>query len=369
MNLNSMSLTIPEHIRSLKPYIPGKPIDELEREYGIRDSIKLASNENPLGPSPLAVAAIRSALDGLHRYPDDGGHELVHRLAAHLSLDPDAIVLGNGSDEVLTMLARAFLRPGDMAIIPQPSFLMYELVVRWAGAECRFVPLKNMTIDLEAMLAQVTDRCRMVFLCNPNNPTGTVVSREAFDAFLEKIPADLVVVLDEAYGEFVRVDDCPRGIEYVHGDRAVVTLRTFSKVYGLAGLRIGYGLMAPETADMLHRVRIPFNVSIPAQAAAVAALDDTDFMDKTRQLVRDGLAFLTRALDDLGFRYFPTQANFFLIDVETSADDIYEQLLRQGVIVRSMSAYGYPRYIRVNVGLPEENDRFIRSLDKIRSNG
>lgn len=367
MNLKPMSLTVPEHIRSLKAYIPGKPIEALEREYGIRDSIKLASNENPLGPSPLAMDAIRSGLDNMHRYPDDGGHELIHRLATQLSLNPEAIVLGNGSDEVLTMLARAFLRPGDLAIIPQPSFLMYELVVRWAGAECRFVPLRNMTIDLEAMLAQVTDDCRMVFLCNPNNPTGTVVSRKAFEKFLERIPSDLVVVVDEAYGEFVRSDDCPRGIEYIGGNRAVVTLRTFSKIYGLAGLRIGYGLMAPDIAAILHRVRIPFNVSIPAQAGAAAALDDTEFIDKTQRLIRDGLDYLTRAMDDLGFRYFPTQANFFLIDVVTSADDIYEQLLRQGVIVRSMSAYGYPQYIRVNVGLPEENERLVQSLAKIQS--
>ena len=364
-----MSLIVPEHIRSLKPNNPGQPIEALEREYGIKDSIKLASNENPLGPSPLAMDAIRSGLDNLHRYPDDGGHELVHLLAVRLSLNPEAIVLGNGSDEVLTMLARAFLRPGDMAIIPQPSFLMYEAVVRWAGAECRFVPLRNMTIDLDAMLAQVTTGCRMVFLCNPNNPTGTVVSRKAFDAFLEKIPADLVVVVDEAYGEFVHTKDCPRGIDYIGGDRAVVTLRTFSKVYGLAGLRIGYGLMAPDIAAMLHRVRIPFNVSTIAQAGAIAALDDIVFIDKTRRMIRDGLDYLTRALDDLGFRYFPTQANFFLIDVVKSADDIYEQLLRQGVIVRSMSAYGYPQYIRVNVGLPEENERLVQSLAKIRSYG
>jgi len=365
MPVETISLHVPDNIRSLKPYIPGKPMEELEREYGISDAIKLASNENPLGPSPKAVAAIQTALTGLHRYPDDGGHQLVERLSEHLSLDPSAIVLGNGSDEILTMLARAFLRPGDMAIIPQPSFLMYELVVRWAGAKCAFVPLKDMTVDLASIQSRITDRCRMVFLCNPNNPTGTVVTREDFESFLDSIPPDIVVVLDEAYGEFVSDHHSPRGIDYVDGDRLVVVLRTFSKAYGLAGLRVGYGFMAPEVAAIMHRVRIPFNVNIPAQVAATAALDDTAFLEKTRRLIKAELLYLADALDRLGMRHFPTQANFFLIDVGTLADDIYEKLLRQGVIVRSMAAYGYPHYIRVNIGLPKENKRLIRTLEKI----
>jgi len=364
--LKPIPLTVPEHIRELKPYVPGKPIEELEREYGIHNSIKLASNENPLGPSPMAVAAIHAALSGLHRYPDDGGHHLIDRLAAHLSLAPSAIVLGNGSDEILTMLARAFLGPGDTALIPHPSFLMYELVVRWAGAACEFVPLKDMAVDLASIHENLTNRCRMIFLCNPNNPTGTVMNRDAFESFLNKIPPDLIVVLDEAYGEFVNDPQSPRGIDYIYGDRAVVVLRTFSKAYGLAGLRIGYGCMRPEIAAMLHQVRPPFNVNIPAQVAAAAALDDTEFLEKTRRCVREGLACLTDALDGLGLHYYPTQANFFLIDVGKSADAVYEELLRQGVIVRSMSAYGYPSYIRVTIGLPEENDRFIRALKKIK---
>jgi len=366
---DSFSLPVPEHIRSLKPYVPGKPIEALEREYGIRDSIKLASNENPLGPSPLGVAALQAALNGLHRYPDDGGHHLTAALADRWSVDPAAIVLGNGSDEILTLLARAFLRPGDTAVIPRPSFLMYELVVRWAGAECVFVPLKEMTIDPAALLTAIDDRCRLVFLCNPNNPTGTVITREAFETFLQKIPPGVVVVLDEAYGEFVCDPDSPNGVDYIHGDRPVVVLRTFSKAFGLAGLRIGYGLMPPEVAAVLHQVRPPFNVGIPAQVAATAALGDTAFLEKTRQLTRTGLDDLARAMDRLGLRWFPTEANFFLIDVGMSADAVYDWLLAKGVIVRAMTAYGYPNYIRVSIGLPEENMRLIRALEQILPKG
>ncbi len=369
MPLPPLPFTVPDHIRSLKPYVPGKPIEELEREYRIRNAVKLASNENPLGPSPLAIAAIQKVLAGLHRYPDDSGHHLIHKLADRLSLEPASIVLGNGSDEVLAMLARAFLCPGTTAVIPTPSFLMYELVVRWAGAKCVFVPLREMTIDLAAVQKKITDDCRMVFLCNPNNPTGTTVTLEDFESFLKSIPSDVIVVVDEAYGEFVRDKHCPYGIDYLNSDRPVVTLRTFSKAYGLAGLRIGFGCMHPEIAAVLHQVRPPFNVNIIAQVAAAAALDDTAFLERTRQLIRDGLAYLGGALDRLGMRHFPTQANFFLIDVGMPADDVYEQLLRQGVITRSMSAYGFPRFVRVNIGLPKENERLIRALEKIRSKG
>jgi histidinol-phosphate aminotransferase len=226
-----------------------------------------------------------------------------------------------------------------------------------------------MTIDLASMQKKIIGNCRMIFLCNPNNPTGTTVTRDDFESFLKAIHPDVVVVVDEAYGEFIRDEGCPRGIDYLNSGRAVVTLRTFSKAYGLAGLRIGYGCMHPETAAVLHQVRPPFNVNIPAQVAATAALDDKVFLESTRKLIREGLDYLTGALDRLGMRHFPTQANFFLIDVGMSADDIYEQLLRQGVITRSMSAYGFSRFIRVNIGLPEENEQLIRALEKIRSGG
>ena len=361
-----MKLSVPEYIESIDPYKPGKPLEELEREYGVRDSIKLASNENPLGPSPKAVEAIRTGMESLHRYPDGHGYELVAKLSEKLGVDSENIVLGNGSDDIIAMLTRALLKPGDEAILPQPSFLMYEISVRSVGAVPVVVPLDDsLAIDLDEMLRRVTSRTRMAFLCNPNNPTGTVFSEKQFRAFLSSLPAEVIVVVDEAYIEFVKDRDCARGINYLDADRAVVTLRTFSKAYGLAGLRIGYGVMRETLSSYLHRVRLPFNASSLAQIGAIAALDDEAFLQKTLHLVHEGLKYLFKSLDRLGFRYFPTQSNFFLIDVVQNADDVFEHMLREGVIVRSMTSYGYPNYIRISVGLPGENERFILAFEKV----
>jgi histidinol-phosphate aminotransferase len=361
----SMKLRVPQGIRGIAPYVPGKPIEELEREYGISDSIKLASNENPLGPSPRAVAAVGQALASLHRYPDSAGHDLTRRLAQKLGVIPQNIVLGNGSDEVIGMLARVFLQPGDEVVLPRPSFLMYEIMARAADAVPRPVALRGLTIDLEAVAGAIGPATRMIFLCNPNNPTGTIFKRRDLDRFLERLPEGVVVVLDEAYIEFASDPDCPRGTDYLDSGCALATLRTFSKAYGLAGLRIGYGVMPVEMAALLHRVRQPFNAGTLAQAGALAALDDEPFLDRTRTLVRDGLSALQSALDRLGVRCFPTQSNFFLIDVDTEAERVFEKMLHKGVIVRSMAAYGYPRYIRVNVGLAEENERFLVALKEV----
>lgn len=361
-----MNLTIPDYILAIEPYKPGKPLEELEREYGIGDSVKLASNENPLGPSPKALAAIGEHLKRLHRYPDGGGFALTAKIAAKLGIKADAIVLGNGSDDVIAMLSRALLKPGDEALVPRPSFLMYAISVQCVGARPVFVPLTDaLAIDLEAMRQSVTPRTRLVFLCNPNNPTGTVISAAALESFLRDLPPDITVVLDEAYIEFVRAPNCAAGLELLDCGRPVVILRTFSKTYGLAGLRIGYGIMPPELAAILHRVRQPFNAGSLAQAGAAAALDDDAFLQQTIRLVHSGLDYLFARLDDLGLRYFPTQANFFLIDVRTDADAVFEKLLAEGVIVRSMRSYGYPHYIRVNAGLPAENERFAAALGRV----
>jgi histidinol-phosphate aminotransferase len=361
-----MKLTVPDYIRTIQPYKPGKPLEELEREYGIRDSIKLASNENPLGPSPKAVAAIQKHLANLHRYPDASGHHLIRKLAKMLKVTPEQIVLGNGSDDLIGMLVRTLLEPGDEVLMPQPSFLIYEIMARSVGASPIPVALdSSLSIDLTAMSRSIRPQTRMIFLCNPNNPTGTVIAQPDFQSFLEDLPSHIVTVVDEAYIEFVRNARCARSIDCVNGARPVVTLRTFSKAYGLAGLRIGYGIMSADLAGYLHRVRLPFNVSIPAQVGALAALEDTDFLDKTVALVHEGTEFLQRTLTEAGVRCFPTEANFFLIDVEEDADDIFEQMLRRGVIVRSMTSYGYPRYIRVNVGLPQENRRFVAALREV----
>ena len=359
-----MKLSVPDYILSIKPYTPGKPLEELEREYGISDSIKLASNENPLGPSPMAVKAIKNAIGKLNRYPDGSGHDLIQKISKHLGLSPQNIVLGNGSDEIISMLACGLLQPGDEAILPHPSFLMYEIMIRSAGVTPVFVPLKSLSIDLEGIKERITPRTRMVFLCNPNNPTGTIVLKKDFENFLKKIPPEVIVVVDEAYIEFVRDQNCAKSIEYLNNDRPLVTLRTFSKVYGLAGLRIGYGVMPDEIANLLNRIRLPFNTNSLAQAGACAALEDDVFLAEVITLIHQGLDFLYDSLDRLGVKYFPTQTNFFLIDVRKDADKIYESMLRQGVIVRSMRSYGYPNYIRINVGLHEENVKFIKAFEK-----
>ncbi|MGM0452366.1 MAG: histidinol-phosphate transaminase [Thermodesulfobacteriota bacterium] len=359
-----MKFNVPEHIRSIQPYKPGKPLEELEREYGISDSVKLASNENPLGPSPKAVAAMKDAMGNLHRYPDGRGHNLVTKLSEKLDVAVEAIVLGSGSDEIIGMLTRALLAPGDEAIMTEPSFLMYEIMVRSAGAEPVFSPLRSLFVDLDDIAGRVTDKTRLVFLNNPANPTGTAVTRTEFEKFLEKIPAHIVVAIDEAYIEFARDPDCLNGLLYCTKDRPVTVLRTFSKAYGLAGIRIGYGVMPPELAGLLHRVRQPFNANALAQAGACAALDDDAFLNKTIRLIHEELEFLYAGLERLGVNYFPTEANFFLIDVKTDADAFFEAMLRQGVIVRSMASYGYPQYIRVNAGLRAENERFLQAFEK-----
>jgi histidinol-phosphate aminotransferase len=358
-----MKLNIPEHIQSLKPYEPGKPLEEVEREYGIKNSIKLASNENPLGPSPLALKAIQSASASLNRYPDGSGHLLLAKLSKKQNIDAEKIVLGNGSE----LLALALLQPGDEAIVPKPSFLLYDNVVRSVGATPVYVPLNDLCIDLNAVRKSITAGCRMIFLCNPNNPTGTVFSRLEFDNFLASIPPETVVVVDEAYIEFVRDPNCAKSLERVEPDREIVTLRTFSKAYGLAGLRIGYGVMSRTLAELLNRVRLPFNLNSLALTGAEAALDDDAFLEETIRLVHEGLDFMYESLDRLGIKYFPTQSNFFLIDLKKDAQEVFQSMLAEGVIIRSMKAYGFPNHIRVNVGLESENIRLIKTLEKVLS--
>jgi histidinol-phosphate aminotransferase len=357
-------MKVPDYIAKLKPYVPGKPIEELEREYGISGSIKLASNENPIGPSPKALEAIMGALKNLHRYPDGTNYYLTKRLAEKLKVPVNRIVLGNGSNEIIELLVRTFLREGDEVVIPEPSFLMYEIMVQAGGGRPVKVALKEWVLDLEGMAESISSRTRMVFVNNPNNPTGTIVSRDDFEEFLQRVPPEVIIVVDEAYIEFVRDSTCPSGLDHIDGDKTVVTLRTFSKAYGLAGLRIGYGVIKESLADLVHRVRQPFNTNLLAQVGALAALDDDAFLKKTVSTVHKGLDFLYREVEKLGLRYFPTQTNFFLIDVERDAKSVFEKMLRRGVIVRPMTAYGYPNCIRINVGLPEENRRFVEALRK-----
>ena len=360
-----MKIKIPPYVSSIQPYPPGKPLEELEREYGIKNAVKLASNENPWGPSPKAVRAIRAELLNLHRYPDASCHSLVKAVAEKMGLDPAEIVLGNGSNEVIDFLVKAFVTEGDEVITSHPSFLMYQKFVQARGGINFIVPLKNMTHDLAIIRERVSEKTRLIFLDNPNNPTGTALPPVDLYQFLSDLPESLIVVLDEAYVDFMdwqlRVDVYSL-IRNAEGRCPVVFLRTFSKVYGLAGLRIGFGMMAREIAACLHKVRQPFNINQMAQVGALAALADEEHYQNTVLRTEKGMEFLQAEVAGLGCRPYPSHANFFLIDVGGSADAIYDAMLVKGVIVRSMIAYGFQNLIRINVGTDEENGRFLKSL-------
>lgn len=360
-----MKLQVPENIKEITPYPPGKPIEELEREYGVTGSIKLASNENPFGPSPAAVSAMRLALENLHRYPDGSCYYLNQAMADHLGVAPEQLVFGNGSNEIIEFLVKAFVREGEEVITSHPSFLMYQKFVQIRGGRNHVVDLCDMYHDLEAITQLVSPATRLIFIDNPNNPTGTLLPWTRLKSFLSELPDRLIVVLDEAYIDFVDDDqryDTLSLINEREGHCGVVLLRTFSKAYGLAGLRIGFGIMAAAVADCLHKVRQPFNINLVAQQGALAALGDEDFYQHTLRKTAAGKRYLTEALKRLGCSPFPSQTNFFLIDVKTDATTLYEAMLKKGVIIRSMKAYGYPSYIRINIGTDEENNRFLEAL-------
>jgi histidinol-phosphate aminotransferase len=356
---------IQPHLTQLTPYQAGKPLEELERELGLTGAIKLASNENPLGPCPKALAAIRDHLGSLHRYPDSHAYYLKEDLARHLGISPQQLILGNGSDEVLDLLVRALVPPGGEVLSTTHTFLMYGLLTQAVGGVFRPVPLKEMRVDLEAIARAVTPQTRLILLNNPNNPTGTVFLREEFEAFLTALPPTATVVLDEAYLDFADDFRVPHSLDYLSEDRALVGLRTFSKAYGLAGLRIGYGFGPSELMDYLNRLRMPFNVNRLAQVAARAALEDGDFLARTREVVLTGKEETCRELKRLGLEFVPSQANFVLIRVPRSGREVYQDMLKEGVIIRAMEAYGLPDYIRVNMGLPQENRRFLQALEKV----
>jgi histidinol-phosphate aminotransferase len=359
-------LLVPEWIRTLVPYPPGMPIEEVERELGIRDSIKLASNENPLGPSPKAIEAIVRALPTLHRYPDGSAFYLKRRLAERHGVSPDEIIVGNGSNELIELVVRTFLRPRDEAVMADQAFVVYRMVTQAVAATARIVPLRDFTHDLEAMAEAITSRTRIVFVANPNNPTGTIFRRTAWEAFLRALAGrQLLVVADDAYAEYVTDPEYPDTIVCRgEGDVPVVSLRTFSKLHGLAGLRVGYAVAPSGVVEALGRVRQPFNVNLLAQAAALAALDDHEHVARTLAVNREGLAYLTREFDRLGLAWVPTAANFILVRVGRGVQ-VYEALLRQGVIVRPMDGYGFSEHLRVTIGLPEENARCIAALEAV----
>ena len=354
----------PEYVRRIAPYVPGKPIEELAREHGLSEEriVKLASNENPRGPSPKARDAIAAACAGITRYPDGNGYALKRAIAARYSVGPEQIVLGNGSNDVLELATQAFLRPGDEAVYAQHAFAVYPLATQARGATGVEVPARDHGHDLGAMARAINARTRIVFVANPNNPTGTWVAPSELKAFLEAVPRECLVVLDEAYDEYLEPAQRSPSVSWLAAHANLIVSRTFSKAYGLAGLRVGFGMMDATVADMLNRVRQPFNVSSVAQAAALAALDDTAYVAESARLNRAGLAELTAALDSMGVRYVPSHANFLLVHVGDGAR-VYEQMLRDGVIVRPVANYGLPQHVRVTVGLPEENRRFLAALE------
>jgi histidinol-phosphate aminotransferase len=349
----------------IQPYVPGKPIEEVERQLGLKDSIKLASNENPIGPSQAALEAVRRSAPGLNRYPDGGGYYLRERLAAEHGVSTDSIILGNGSTEIVELLARTFLGSTGWAVISDGAFIMYRIAVAAVNGNARIVPMRGMRHDLPAMAAAAGSDARLLYVANPNNPTGTYVTRRELMALLDAIPRDVIVVVDEAYRDYVEADDYPDGLEALRSGRAVAVLRTFSKIHGLAGIRVGYALTLPEIADAVERVRSPFNTGSLSQAAAIAALEDREHVRRSRLLNSTERNFLEAEMRRRGWAFTPTAANFHLIDLGRDALPVYEALLRRGVIVRPVAAYNFPTCLRVTIGTRVENQRFLDALDGV----
>ena len=350
-----------QHILNLVAYEPGKPVEELAREMGLDPSqiIKLASNENPLGPSPRALEAMRLSLDRAHFYPDGGGWALRNAIASKLGLARENVILGNGSNEIIEFIGHAFLRPGDEVVTAQHAFAVYTLMAQLFGAKTIEVPDPGYAHDLNAMLAAITPRTRQVFIANPNNPTGTLLGQAAIDRFMEQVPAHVLVIFDEAYFEFL--DEPPDVVRYVREGRNVIIMRTFSKIQGLANLRIGYGLAPENIASVLQKTRQPFNANGIAQAGALAGLEDADHMRRTRELTHEGRNYLQAEFSDMGLEFVPSSANFVLVRVG-DGNAVFQALLRLGVIVRAMASYKMPEWIRISVGTMEQNRRFIEEL-------
>lgn len=356
-------------IRRLQPYLPGKPIAEVQREYGVNHVIKLASNENPLGPSPKVLQCLRDQLDQIARYPDGAGFELRQKLAAKHGVQANRITLGNGSNDILELIARTFVAPGDEVIFSQYAFAVYPIATQAVDGKPIQIPARDWGHDLDAMREAITDRTRLIFIANPNNPTGTWLARDELHSFLKAVPERLPVVLDEAYIEYasdarMAIDNFPNALDWLEEFPNLIICRTFSKAYALAGLRVGYGISHPVIADLLNRARQPFNVNLLAQAAAVVALDDAAHLEQGIALNAHGITQLYDGFERIGLSYIRSAGNFVCVDVGRPAGAVNEALLRDGVIVRPVANYGMPNHLRISVGLPEENQRLLESLDK-----
>ncbi len=358
-------------VQKLSPYVPGKPVDELARELNLDplQIVKLASNENPLGPSPRALEAIGQALGELTRYPDGNGFALKSALAQRCAVQVNQVTLGNGSNDILELVARAYLAPGLNAVFSEHAFAVYPIVTQAVGATAHVVPAKAFGHDLDAMLAAIDGQTRVVFIANPNNPTGTWFGPDTLEQFLARVPESVLVVLDEAYIEYAAGDELPDGLTYLARYPNLLVSRTFSKAYGLAALRVGYGICSAEIADVLNRVRQPFNVNSLALAAACAALTDGEYLAASRKVNDEGIAQLQEGFRQLGLRWIASKANFIAVDLAREAMPIFHALLREGVIVRPVANYGMPTYLRISIGLPAENARFLAALAKVLPRG
>jgi histidinol-phosphate aminotransferase len=354
-----------KEISKIKPYIPGKPIEEVKRELGLKEVIKLASNENALPPSPLALRAAKRALLTLNRYPDGGCFYLKRELAGRLRVKPENLILGNGSDEIIVLALRAFLKKNEEAIIARPTFLIYELASEIAGAKIKFAPLKNFRYDIPGIARLITSRTKFIFIANPDNPTGTYVTKKEIDFLVSKAPKKTILYFDEAYFEFAKaVKDFPNTMKYLEKKNIIIT-RSFSKIYSLAGLRVGYGMAKKEIISCLDRVREPFNVNSVAQAAALASLKDKAYVEKTVRYVEKAKSFLCEEFDSMGLKYIPSVTNFVLVNVGKDSKKVYRGLLKRGVIVREMSPWKLKNFIRVTIGTKIENRKFIGALQEV----
>ena len=352
-----------EHLDEINPYKPGKPIEEVKRELGLSDVIKLASNENPMSPSGKVIEAVTAAAKDINRYPDGGCFYLREALSKHLSVSGDNLVFGNGSDEVILLALHAFVDPGDEVVVADPTFLIYHIASMVKAAGLKVVPLKDYKYDLDGMFEAITEKTKVVFIANPDNPTGSYVTAEELDNFLDKVPEDVLVFIDEAYYEFATGGDYPETLDLINRkDCNVVIARTFSKAYSLAGLRVGYGIAREDIAEVLNKVREPFNVNSLAQVAAIAALGDQEYLEKAIALVKEEKEKFYALFDSLGLKYVPSRTNFTLVDTERDSGKIMEYLLKRGIIVREMSAWHLEGFIRVNIGLVEENEEFFRAF-------
>ncbi len=353
------------NIGNIKPYVPGKPIEEVEKELRISNVIKLASNENPLGPSPKALDAMAKYSKDMYLYPDQNCYELKGLLAERLDMAPENIVVGNGSDEVMLLIALAYISAGDEVVISLNTFSTYEMVSNLMEASIVRINLKEYSYDLEAMAQAANPKTKLIFVCNPNNPTGTINTQKELDRLISKVPGDTIIVIDEAYGDYVESSDYPKSLDYVKQNKNVIVLRTFSKIFGLAGLRVGYGIAKPDLIKYLNLVRLPFSVNRLAQLSAAASLSDINHIQKSRKNNSDGKAYLYAELEKLGLAYVKTEANFIFVNLNDDADMVFMQLMRRGVIIRPLSSFGMPGSIRVTVGTAEQNKAFIKALSEV----